>query len=159
MMNMQLGESALADEVLDSVYEMWWPEFDAKVRAILKQPGPAASSAVRPERDILEEILELSRLGAAMSSRDEVDPTTVSSLVHWYIRLASGATRGGKWSGLEIDTLIVMGDSIEYLVRRFVPQERDSLVIAQNRLLEKNKDRRIVRDVGDPTKDESQIPF
>jgi hypothetical protein len=61
MMNAELGEAALAADVLDSVFEMWWPRLSEEVNAELKQRVPQPDEASRTERDMLEEVLSLAR--------------------------------------------------------------------------------------------------
>lgn len=58
------GDSKLDDGVLDQVFEMWWARLEAQINEILKRNQTTDEIEHRSERDILEEILELSRLGA-----------------------------------------------------------------------------------------------
>jgi hypothetical protein len=60
MINLELGESALPTEVLDSVFDMWWPRLETDIKAILAEPV-AKIEALRSEREILEEVLGLTR--------------------------------------------------------------------------------------------------
>jgi len=61
MINSELAESGLANEVLDSVFEMWWPQLESKVEAELAKDSSKKAKNLRSERDMLEEILKLSR--------------------------------------------------------------------------------------------------
>lgn len=56
------GDSKLDDSVLDGVFEMWWPKLEEQVRKILEEFQHVDEGSHREERDILEEILELTRL-------------------------------------------------------------------------------------------------
>jgi TIR domain len=58
------GESKLDLAVLNDVFEMWWPKLEFKVNEILKTHVVDNDNAVRSERDILEEVLELTRLNS-----------------------------------------------------------------------------------------------
>jgi hypothetical protein len=60
MINIELGDAALAPSVLDTVFEMWWPRLEADVRASLKRESKLGGAA-RSERDLLEEVLGLTR--------------------------------------------------------------------------------------------------
>jgi len=75
MMNAELSEFGLAPDVLDTVFEMWWPKLQEKVEAEVKkflQKGTPDKGDVREERDILEEILFLTReLSINKSKRKE----------------------------------------------------------------------------------------
>lgn len=55
-------QSQLSPDVLNDVFEMWWPKLEAKVIEIIKEEKNVATPKKRSERDLLEEILELSRL-------------------------------------------------------------------------------------------------
>ena len=59
MINAELAE-ALPAEVLDQVFDMWWPKLDKEVQAILSTKA-ADVETPRPDRDLLEEVLALSR--------------------------------------------------------------------------------------------------
>lgn len=58
------GDRALAKETFDSVFNMWWPKLDEKIKEILGKERSTENSEERSERDILEEILDLSRMSA-----------------------------------------------------------------------------------------------
>lgn len=51
----------VTDEVLNDVFEVWWPKLETKIHAILNQEDGEPTIRLRTERDILEEILDLSR--------------------------------------------------------------------------------------------------
>jgi len=58
------GESKLDAAVLNDVFEMWWPKLELKVNEILRTHVVNNDNAVRSEREILEEVLELTRLNS-----------------------------------------------------------------------------------------------
>jgi len=61
MINSELGENALGTEVLGSVFEKWWPDLEKKIQDELSNASQKDNTEIRSERDILEEILKLSR--------------------------------------------------------------------------------------------------
>jgi len=63
------GDSRLEPGVLDSVFEMWWPKLELEVSDILRSSKNVPAKHRRPERDILEEILELTRMSAHRNLR------------------------------------------------------------------------------------------
>ena len=71
------GEAKLEDSVLDGVFEMWWPKLEEKVNQILKEHKNVDEGGQRTERDLLEEILELTRY----SARQGISETHYSSEV------------------------------------------------------------------------------
>lgn len=62
MINGELGDQALAPDVLASVFDMWWPQLQERVAEVLATQD-SAPPVSRSEREILEELLELMRLG------------------------------------------------------------------------------------------------
>ncbi len=61
MINKELETDGLSSSVLNSVFEKWWPDLEGKVKIILSKTGKTKGNETRSERDLLEEILELSR--------------------------------------------------------------------------------------------------
>jgi TIR domain len=61
MINAELGDIALTADVLESVFDMWWPRLQQEVAAELQKHGSGVREAARSERDILEEVLALTR--------------------------------------------------------------------------------------------------
>lgn len=58
------GESALEAHIRDSVFEMWWPKLEEEISSILSNHDTEILSAHRSDREILGEILQLSRMTA-----------------------------------------------------------------------------------------------
>ena len=54
------GESALDTEVLNNVFNKWWPDFESQVERIISDIGVESTvkSPFREDRDLLEEILK-----------------------------------------------------------------------------------------------------
>lgn len=60
--NSALTEGNLEPDVLNAVFEKWWPDLEARVLAIFERPEANSSNKkVRTDREILEEILGLVR--------------------------------------------------------------------------------------------------
>jgi hypothetical protein len=91
MINSELGDGSLSSEVFDSVFEMWWPPLKEKVEEILANVPEPQREDVRSERDLLEEILALSRSSnrAARTLRvpPEVHPGAIEDLVSSFCSL------------------------------------------------------------------------
>lgn len=67
--NAAAGDARLEPAVLESVFEMWWPKLQQEVASILQSHKKDGDVERRSERDILEEVLELTRLNAMRSSK------------------------------------------------------------------------------------------
>lgn len=75
------AESKLESAVLNDVFEMWWPKLELKVKDILKNHIALVDANIRSEREILEEVLELTRINSRRSPRrGELSRTTINRL-------------------------------------------------------------------------------
>jgi hypothetical protein len=61
-LNRALGELGLDQPVLAAVFERWWPELEERIKNALATHAPRKTPKRRPERDILEEVLERVRM-------------------------------------------------------------------------------------------------
>lgn len=61
MMNAELGDGALAPDVLDSVFEMWFPRLSEQVAKALSEADEDEEENRRTDRELLEEVLGLTR--------------------------------------------------------------------------------------------------
>ncbi len=59
--NQKCGDAKLFDGVLDTVFEKWWPDLESRVDAVMKSDENTLTQEPRPERELLEEILLLTR--------------------------------------------------------------------------------------------------
>jgi hypothetical protein len=89
MMNAELGDAALPTEVLDNVFEMWWPGLKEQVEKVLEGGDEADDEARRPDRDLLEEVLALTRrLSSDRERIPELDHPVWDDLFRSVIELA-----------------------------------------------------------------------
>lgn len=63
------GDAKLEETVLDDVYDMWWPKLEEKVQKILDAEKNSGDASHRSDRELIEEILELSRLNSRNKNR------------------------------------------------------------------------------------------
>lgn len=59
--NEACGESKLDASVLDNVFEMWWPKLEEHIKSIIEDYKGESPQRDRSDRELLEEILSLSR--------------------------------------------------------------------------------------------------
>ena len=91
------GDAKLEDAVLDEVFEMWWTKLESSVAKILKSHKDPDHSENRSERDMLEEILELSRLGTKRRSRTpDIAPDVLMDLMDGMSELHRAAEMEGS---------------------------------------------------------------
>jgi TIR domain len=79
--NSAAGESMLEKTVLDDVFDMWWPKLEAEITSILKSSDKVEKKERRSERDILEELLELTRMNSSRSVQPRISERAVMDLV------------------------------------------------------------------------------
>lgn len=65
--NNNLGDSRLEDKVLDEVFDMWWTKLEVKIVKLLDD-NKVSNTALRNDREILEEVLSLTRITAKNTS-------------------------------------------------------------------------------------------
>lgn len=86
MMNSELESLSLASDVLDNVFEMWWPKLEEQIDKVIKKAKLGDSSDLRSERDLLEEVLTLTRRlsieNRRGSRRGSVHPSAVEDLLN-----------------------------------------------------------------------------
>ena len=91
------GDSKLDDAVLDQVFEMWWDKLESQISEILNNHQNNDIVEHRSERDILEEVLELSRLGARRRSMHmELHPELLMDLAEGAMELQHIVEREGS---------------------------------------------------------------
>ena len=86
MMNEELDSSSLSNDVLDSVFDMWWPKLEDQINRALEKARNEDSSDLRTERDLLEEVLSLTRgLSIGRKRRrhgnGSIDPRAIEDLI------------------------------------------------------------------------------
>ena len=62
MINAELSDRALDGDVLDKVFELWWPDLQKGVQKALKENSSSYPVPIRNDRELLEEILALVRI-------------------------------------------------------------------------------------------------
>lgn len=94
--NNSCNESKLEQNSLDETFEMWWPKLDERINEILKKDTVAPKSKKRTERDILEEILELTRSNSKsiLSEQKNISRMTMEELVVCFRHLKYNTSQG-----------------------------------------------------------------
>ncbi len=67
-LNSALADKALDSDVLETAFAKWWPELEQNVSGVLAAITPEQEIELRPDRELLEEILALSRASFYSSS-------------------------------------------------------------------------------------------
>jgi len=115
--NKALGERKLADSVVDKTFEMWWPDLHRDVTTILAEHHQVGDDPEPSEKDMITEILELSRLAARRADSGDISPRAVSHIfkaiknVHRLIKIREDPER-------IMDALKKAKDPLFYMERR-----------------------------------------
>lgn len=80
VINNKLGENRLSTKTLDTVFDKWWPDLHAKVEAISKSVTEP-KEPVRSERELIEEILTLTRANTRIGARPSIAAKAVQELL------------------------------------------------------------------------------
>jgi hypothetical protein len=119
-MNKELGEAALGPAVLSQVLDMWWPRLETRVREIESQTQ-AVPTRGRDVRDMMEEVLALSRGISASVGRDRArgsafSPMSVRDLLAtWRLTVESGLSSGDERT---LVALAKLRRPLSHIVRR-----------------------------------------
>lgn len=116
VINNRIPEGKLTAKTLETVFEKWWPDLDEKVNSILSKVD-APAEPVRSERDLLEEILQLSRLSSLRMGRPSIDHRALAELAEKYIEVHDQqASSTGTYQDA-LDLLKTMHAPLAYLLK------------------------------------------
>ena len=103
VINNKLGENKLPSKTLDTVFDKWWPDLQVKVDGISRSVAEP-SEPVRSERDLIEEILILTRANARNGSRPSIPAKAIDEVLNMLIDLHDDqvAEQGGYQDVLNI---------------------------------------------------------
>lgn len=120
MINRELGSDALPGDIFDSVFNKWWADLDKSVQVVLEQPDELENKSPRSERDLLEEILELTRGLSGRTQRSGLSyETALRNLVVRYKKIVLEAIEPETSDDL-LDEFASIAAPINYLVDKLV---------------------------------------
>ena len=118
VINGRLGEQKLASKTLDSVFEKWWPDLEKRIDEILGAKA-LPEKPVRSDRELIEEILVLSRASSRRSIRPPVSFAAIKELVTHFIELHDDqADQVGGYQEV-LDKLKDMSKAVVYITSRY----------------------------------------
>jgi hypothetical protein len=124
--NAALGDLHLDDKTLDAVFDMWWPKLEQQVKDIVENHTDEGEAPVSTDRDMLLEILELTRLTSRRATPSaSIHPQAVSELLAGYVA-AHDALQSGKPQDA-MAQLQTMKRALVYVARRARPDARPEL--------------------------------
>jgi hypothetical protein len=88
--NESAGDAQLPPETFNDVFNMWWPRLENEVEQILSRGRPSSDGVSRTDRELLEELLQISRHNLMRASNSEIEFGAVpTGLVNDLLRNAS----------------------------------------------------------------------
>jgi hypothetical protein len=153
VINNRISAGKLSAKTLETVFEKWWPDLDAKVKGVLSKEE-APDEPIRSDRELLEEILQLSRHSSVRLGRTGANPRALLELAERYIELHDQqASSTGTYKDA-LDLLKTMGAPLTYLLQQ-ASRGSGNLddIIARVKALE------YVTVENDEESDESDVPF
>ena len=86
VINGRIGDNKLPQKTLDTVFEKWWPDLKDKTDRILAHAAEP-EQPIRSDRELLEEILQLSRIASRSPMRSRLSLVAIQELLSYYIAL------------------------------------------------------------------------
>ena len=114
-------EDKLPNKILDSVFEKWWPELEVEINKILGDSNVEDQEPVRSEREILEEILELSRITSKSIRKNpsSINPRAIKELIKTFINVHDDQVNQVGGYQEVLDFLKDMSSPISYISTKF----------------------------------------
>lgn len=120
--NRAMGDNGLPAAALDVAFEKWWPDLDTQVMGILADADTDEKGSKRTEKDLIEEVLTISRELAKRNLRTDtyIDHPVTVSLIGRFTYLVKEIDKLGFRDAL-YGPLRYMLEPIEFLTYR-IPQ-------------------------------------
>ena len=121
VINSQIGEHKLPPKTLEIVFDKWWPDLEKNIRQILLEVDEP-EKPIRSNRELLEEILQLTRVARQRQVRSGIIPAAIQDLLDQYIMLHDRqAEKEGDYQDT-LDYLKNMHRPVSYIARRYKGQ-------------------------------------
>lgn len=117
LMNGRLGDGKLTPKALETVFEKWWPDLQTLVAKILEDMIDVSPKPIRPDRELIEEILELSRIAASQAARrsSPIHPGALDRILQEFIGIHNeNQAETGSYQNT-LDHLAAMKTAIEHI--------------------------------------------
>ena len=117
VINGQIGENKLTQKTLDNVFEKWWPDLEEKIDRILAQVDEP-EKPLRSDRELLEEILQLSRVVSRLQTGG-ISLKAIRDMLSHYIGLHDYEVAGGGSHQDTLDNLHKMHKAVAHIITRY----------------------------------------
>ena len=132
------------------MFEKWWPDLEGKINQILSEVGKP-EEPIRSDRELLEEILQLSTVASRSPIRLD-PPAVIVALLSHYIALHDQQVKQNVDYQETLDYLQKMHRAVAYISRRYkgTDEQLDELI---------SKFRNLSYSVPEKDKEDDIIPF
>ena len=118
VINGQLGENKLPQKTLDNVFAKWWPDLEGNINQILDEVGDS-EEPIRSDRELLEEILQLSRVASRSRIGLRAPSSVIRDLLSHYIALHDEQVQQSGGYQETLDSLKKMNAPVADIFRRY----------------------------------------
>lgn len=120
VINSQLSDHKLPPKTLDAVFEKWWPDLESKIKEILLDVKEL-DQPIRNDRELLEEILVLSRAATTRGLRPSTTMAyrAIEDLLNHFINLHDGQASEDAGYQSTLDSLRKMSKPIYYIASKY----------------------------------------
>lgn len=77
--NNACGDERLVDNVIDTVFEMWWSKLESQIKLVMGKERGRGQKELRSDRELVEEILSLTRMSASVGSKGKEPDQRIAS--------------------------------------------------------------------------------
>jgi hypothetical protein len=128
VINSHLDERKLAPDILDGVFEKWWPDLEAEVNDAFTRQSACADNPIRSERDILEEVLETTRL-IAKHNGEAKTPFNGKAIMHLlrHFGKVHDLVRSHQVDDKIMEELQELKRSVEYIAANIDATDKDNI--------------------------------
>ncbi len=114
--NSALENKKLAVDVLDQVFDMWWPKLDEQIREILQAQEAIDDKPIRTDRELLEEILSFNRVAAQRLPVTSISLDALDNLLRAYINTHNSVCEAESYQEILVK-LKLMSGTIKRIIR------------------------------------------
>ena len=120
-----LEENRLPQKTLSVIFDKWWPDLEREITEILKT-GTATDEPIREDREILEELLQLTRVLSRRPQGQHISAEIIVDLLEGYIALHDQQANHAGGYQQALDFLKQIHKPLVFIIRRHA--ERSSEV-------------------------------
>ncbi|MHC4927316.1 MAG: hypothetical protein ACYTER_08305, partial [Planctomycetota bacterium] len=150
----------LEPKVLDNVFEKWWPDLQTKVQDVFETHKSQDNTPIRSEREILEEVLEISRLLAKEKETTD-NPISVNAINHMLENFKNiyESVRNHQSDEVIMSRVSELSKSITYIANHPIIEKNDNLKLQLAYVKKMSYECLPYENSSNPYSNDDDIPF